>query len=162
MALVLKPKGIEGIFPWDKEAIEEAMSVDAENELKAPQDGGSASKDPRREIEIRDSPLFPSVSNSLIRDSQVVETCHGEGAHKEEDFFRDLFSGVEDVTGSGDLKILRKRLSEVSSSSIPTDQFLARSVYPERKQNIMITVLEDARVLGALIGVANYLRGLVT
>nr|XP_016457047.1 PREDICTED: axoneme-associated protein mst101(3)-like [Nicotiana tabacum] len=48
----------------------------------------------------------------MIRGAQAVETCHGEGAHGEEDPFRGYFIGVEDVTGPSDLETLKKSSSE--------------------------------------------------
>nr|XP_016443136.1 PREDICTED: histone deacetylase 18-like [Nicotiana tabacum] len=126
-AQVPEPKGNEGVFPQCKEAIEEVMDAGAEKELKSPQDGGT------------------------------VETCHKEVAHGEEDLFRGFFAGIENVTGSSDLKVPRKSLGEASSSSKLTDQFPTPSVDPGRKRTMVITVPEYARVLGAPVWVSSYL-----
>lgn len=151
-AQVPEPKGIEGMFPRGKESIEEAIGTGAENELEAPQDRGSTSRDPRGAIKIRDSSLFPSIYDSLIRDTQAMETLHGEGTHREEDLFRSLFARIEDVTGLGDLEVLKESSGDASSSFKLTDQFLAPSIYRWHKRTIVVSVLEDVCILGAPVG----------
>ncbi|XP_070049633.1 uncharacterized protein [Nicotiana tomentosiformis] len=54
----------------------------------------------------------------MIRDAQAVETCHGQGAHGEEDPFCGYFVGVEDVTGLSDLEAPKKSSGEVEVSCL--------------------------------------------
>lgn len=89
----------------------------------------------------------------MIRDTQAAKTCHGEGAHGEEDIFLCYFSDVEDFTGLGDLDVPRKSSNEASSSYILTNQFLDPSVDPDRKQPLMISIPEDTQVFSSLVGV---------
>ncbi|XP_009616812.1 uncharacterized protein [Nicotiana tomentosiformis] len=112
---VPEPRGTEDVLPRGKEIVEEAVDAGVRTELEAPQDGGDAQKDLLGAIEIRDSPSFPSFSQSMIHNAQAVETCHGEGAHGEEDPFHGYFIGVEDVTGLSDLEALKKSSSEVGA-----------------------------------------------
>nr|XP_009776062.1 PREDICTED: uncharacterized protein LOC104225878 [Nicotiana sylvestris] len=74
--------------------------------------------------------------------------------------------GVTDVTGLGDLPVPRKVQSSgvTRSSSSPklVDQFLAPSVNPDCRWLITFFVLEDARIFSVPVGVASYLRCLVT
>uniref|UniRef100_A0A1S3ZAU6 Myosin heavy chain, embryonic smooth muscle isoform-like n=1 Tax=Nicotiana tabacum TaxID=4097 RepID=A0A1S3ZAU6_TOBAC len=76
------------------------------------------------------------------------------------------FTTTEDVTGLGDLDVPKN--SPSSGASGPTSSpkliiwFPSTSVDPDRKRSIIISILEDARVLFAPIGVASYLRCLVT
>nr|XP_016445726.1 PREDICTED: uncharacterized protein LOC107770911 [Nicotiana tabacum] len=105
----------EDVLPRGKETVEEAADVGVQTEHEAPQDGGGAQKDLLGEINIGDSPSFPSFSQSMIRDAQAVETCHGEGAHREEVPFRGYFIGVEHVIGPSDLEAPKKSSSEVGA-----------------------------------------------
>lgn len=107
-AQVPEPKGTKDILPRGKKAIEDATDTGAEAELKIPHNGDSASKDPLERVEIGDSSLFPSISNSMIHDAQDAEAYHGGEARGEEDLFRSLFAGVEDVSGLSDLEVLKK------------------------------------------------------
>ncbi|XP_070045749.1 interactor of constitutive active ROPs 4-like [Nicotiana tomentosiformis] len=70
------------------------------------------------------------------------------------------------ITGLGDLEILRKspslRASRPSSSPKLFNRFPAPSVDLGRKRSITISLSEDAQVISALVGVARYLRYLVT
>ncbi|XP_070046749.1 COP1-interactive protein 1-like [Nicotiana tomentosiformis] len=159
---VPKLRGTEDLLSRGEETIEEAVDGGAKIGLEAPQDGGGAPKDPLGAIEIGDSPLFPSFSELMIRDSQAVETCHGKGAHGEEDPFCGYFVGVEDVTGLNDLEAPKKSSGEACLSFKLTNQFSASSANPGRKQTIVISILENARVLAAPVGDAIYLRSLVT
>lgn len=49
-----------------------------------------------------------------------------------------------------------------SSSPRLVDRFPAPSADPDRKWSIIISILEEARVLSTLVGVASYLQCLVT
>nr|XP_033517576.1 uncharacterized protein LOC117281839 [Nicotiana tomentosiformis] len=98
----------------------------------------------------------------MIRDARAAETCHGEGAHGEEDLFRGYFADVEDVTGLGDLDVPRKNSNDASSSYTLTNQFPAPSVDPDRKRTLIISIPEDTQVFSAPVGVASYLQCLVT
>lgn len=66
LAQVPDPKGTKDVLPRGKESTKEATDTDIEAELKIPQDGGSASKDPLGVIEVGDSSLFPSISSSMM------------------------------------------------------------------------------------------------
>nr|XP_033513488.1 uncharacterized protein LOC117278161 isoform X1 [Nicotiana tomentosiformis] len=161
-AQVPEPRRIEDALSRGKKTIEEMVDASIETGLEAPQDGGGAPKDPLGSIEIGDSPSFPSFSESMICDAQVVETCHGEGALGEKDTFSGYFVGVEGVTGLRDLEVPKKSLGKALSSFKLTNKFSGPSADPGCKRSIVITVPEDARVLAAPIGVASYLRCLVT
>lgn len=91
-----------------------------------------------------------------------METFRDEGVHGEEDPFRSYFVGVEDACGMVGLVVPMKSSSEASLSLRLTNQFPSSSVDHGCKRSIIISVLEDARVLSALVGVANYLRRFVT
>ncbi|XP_009805072.1 uncharacterized protein [Nicotiana sylvestris] len=92
----------------------------------------------------------------------AMETFRDEGVHGEEDPFRSYFVGVEDACGMVGLVVPMKSSSEASLSLRLTNQFPSSSVDHGCKRSIIISVLEDARVLSALVGVANYLRRFVT
>ncbi|XP_070056532.1 uncharacterized protein [Nicotiana tomentosiformis] len=117
-AQVPEPSGTEDIFPRGEETIEAVVNVDAKIGLEARREGGGAPKNLLGVTEIGDSLLFPSFSQSMICDAQAVETCHGEGAYREEDPFRGYFVGVEDVTGVSDLEASKKSSGEVGVSCL--------------------------------------------
>nr|XP_016433049.1 PREDICTED: uncharacterized protein LOC107759586 [Nicotiana tabacum] len=129
LAQVPEPRGTEDTLPRGEESIEEAMDADTETGLEARREGGSTLKNLLGVIEIGDSPSFPSFSQWMIRDAQDVETCHGEGAHEEEDPFRGCFVGVEDVTGLSDLVAPKKSSGEAGVSCLfnETQQALNRA-----------------------------------
>ncbi|XP_070051318.1 uncharacterized protein [Nicotiana tomentosiformis] len=83
--------------------------------LEAPQDGENALSDSLGAIEIGGSPLLPSFSEEMIREARALKTLSIEGGHGREDLFRDYFTGVEEVTGLGDLEVSRKDSSEALS-----------------------------------------------
>jgi len=82
----------ENILPRGKETVKEAADAGVRTELEAPQDGGGAQKDLLGAIKIGDSPSFPSFSQSMIRDAQALETCHGGGSPWRRGFFSWLFN----------------------------------------------------------------------
>lgn len=73
---------------------------------------------------------------------------------------------MEDSTGLGDLEVPKKSSTSEAggpnSSSRLVNRFLTPIADPSRKRSIIITVPEDARVISAPVGVASYLRYLVT
>ena len=75
-------------------------------------------------------------------------------------------TATEDVTGLGDLEVPRKSSSSEAGGSNSSlrlvNRFPTPSADPGRKRSIIITVLEDARVLSTPVGIASYLRCLVT
>ncbi|XP_070057841.1 MAR-binding filament-like protein 1-1 [Nicotiana tomentosiformis] len=64
-------------------------------EVNAPSDSLEAAT-------IEDSPLFPAFSAGVIREAQALGALNLDRPHDEEDPFRDLFTGIEDVAGAGD------------------------------------------------------------
>ncbi|XP_070040606.1 uncharacterized protein [Nicotiana tomentosiformis] len=64
-------------------------------EVNAPSDSLEAAA-------IEDSPLFPTFSAGVIREAQALGALNLDRPHDEEDPFRDLFTGIEDVAGAGD------------------------------------------------------------
>jgi len=67
---------------------------------------------------IEDSPTFPAFSAGVIREAQALGALDLGRPHDEEDPFRDLFTGIEDVAGAGDesdlFHGLRQALNQVS------------------------------------------------
>ncbi|XP_070056192.1 structural maintenance of chromosomes protein 1-like [Nicotiana tomentosiformis] len=51
---------------------------------------------------IEDSPTFPAFTVGVIREAQALGALDLDRPHDEEDPFRDLFTGIEDVAGAGD------------------------------------------------------------
>lgn len=134
---------VEDASPRGGEATEEAVKAGVETKLEAPGNEDDASKYPLGAIVIGDYSSFPPVSDSMIRDTQAADTSHGEGAYEDEDFFRGYFAHVEDITGLGDLDVLRKSSNEASSSYTLTNQFPPPSVYPDSKKPLIISIPED-------------------
>ncbi|XP_070056322.1 WEB family protein At5g55860-like [Nicotiana tomentosiformis] len=83
--------------------------------LEAPRDGENSLSDSLGAIEIGGSPLFPSFSEEMIREARALKTLFIKGGHGREDPFREYFTGVEDITGLGDLEVSRKDSGEASS-----------------------------------------------
>ncbi|XP_070051418.1 uncharacterized protein [Nicotiana tomentosiformis] len=107
----------------------------------------------------------------MINEAHALKGYLGEWAQGVANSFHNFFDGLdstasEDVTSLGDLPVPRKILSPRAggSSSSPklVNQFPAPSVVPTRRQAIYMSIPEDARVLFALVGIASYLRYLVT
>ncbi|XP_070035075.1 uncharacterized protein [Nicotiana tomentosiformis] len=59
----------------------------------------SAPSDSLEVVAIENSPLFPAFSAGVIREAQALGPLNLDRPHDEEDPFRDLFSGIEDVAG---------------------------------------------------------------
>nr|XP_033507980.1 uncharacterized protein LOC117273022 [Nicotiana tomentosiformis] len=112
----------------------------------------------QRELKLLCLNLMKSLSQKELKTLHLEM----EGVHGVENSFRGYFVGVEDVTSLGDLDVPRKNSSEASSSFKLTNQFSAPSVDPGRKRSIIISIPKDARVLYPHVGVASYLRFLVT
>lgn len=135
--------------PRGRRDTEEAIDAGTETRLEAPQNEDDALYGPLGAIEIGDSSSFPLVSDSIIRDDQDVETCHGEDVHEVEYLFGSYFVKVEDVTDLGDLDVPRKSSNDASLSFKLTNQFSVPSVDPEHKQPLIISISEDSQVFSA-------------
>ncbi|XP_070037087.1 uncharacterized protein [Nicotiana tomentosiformis] len=107
----------------------------------------------------------------MINEAQTLKGNLGEGAQGAADSFHNFFNGLnsiasEDVIGLGDLPVPKKILSPGvgGSSSSPklVNQFPAPSVDPTQRRAIYMSIPEDARILSTPVGIASYLRCLVT
>ncbi|XP_070051701.1 KNR4/SMI1 homolog [Nicotiana tomentosiformis] len=65
------------------------------------------------ETAIEDSPIFPTFSAGVIREAQDLGTLDLDMPHDGEDPFNDLFTGIEDVSGTSDESDLFHRAAEV-------------------------------------------------
>nr|XP_033516761.1 uncharacterized protein LOC117281067 [Nicotiana tomentosiformis] len=106
----------------------------------------------------------------MLVEAQARKEKSNEGSHGVDDPLRSFFDSVdssvlEDFFGVGDLGSVEKGsvfTSRRNSSPNLVNQFPAPSADPDRKRSIIITVLEDDRVISALVGVASHLRCQVT
>ncbi|XP_070050338.1 uncharacterized protein [Nicotiana tomentosiformis] len=63
---------------------------------------GNAPSESLRVAAIEDSSTFPAFSAGVIREAQALGALDLDRPHDEEDPFRDLFTGIEDVAGADD------------------------------------------------------------
>nr|XP_033515256.1 uncharacterized protein LOC117279765 [Nicotiana tomentosiformis] len=126
---------------------------------------------PKEALGVIDLSGSPSFTTSMINEAQALKGNLGEGAqgvvYSFHSFFDDLESiSSEDVTGLGDLPVPKVTMSPEtggpSSSPRLVNQFPAPSVDPTRRQAIYMSIPEDARVLSTPVGIASYVRCLVT
>nr|XP_033511461.1 uncharacterized protein LOC117276225 [Nicotiana tomentosiformis] len=111
----------------------------------------------------------PSFTDSMINEAQALKGKLGEGAQGAADPFNNFFDGLdstasEGATGLGDLSVQVLSSDATGSSSSPklVDRFPAPSVNPDRRRSITFSVPEDAQVFSTPVGIASYLRCLVT
>ncbi|XP_070044664.1 uncharacterized protein [Nicotiana tomentosiformis] len=74
----------------------------SERALKSLRTEENAPSDSFGAAAIEDSPTFPAFSAGVIREAQALGPLDLDRPHDEEDPFRDLFTGIEDVAGTGD------------------------------------------------------------
>nr|XP_033510821.1 uncharacterized protein LOC117275625 [Nicotiana tomentosiformis] len=106
----------------------------------------------------------------MIREANMLESRSYEGIQGMTDihgFLDGLKSAAsKDIIGFSGLPIPRKSSWSgiVGSTSSPklVDRFPAQSVNPDRRRKIVLSFPEDARVFSPLVGIASYLRSLVT
>ncbi|XP_070031104.1 uncharacterized protein [Nicotiana tomentosiformis] len=156
-----EPKRGEAGLPQVREA-------DKETVAEASRDMGNTPKKAHGVIDITESPSF---TESMYNGALTVTERLNKEAHGADDPFRGFFVGMdstatEDVTGLGDLEVQKKNPSSGTSgpSASPKliNRFPAPSVDPDRKRSIVISIPEDVRVLSTPVGMASYLRCLVT
>ncbi|XP_070037297.1 uncharacterized protein [Nicotiana tomentosiformis] len=111
-----------------------------------------------------------SNTDSMLDEAQAGKEKSSEGAQGADDPLHFFFNGVDmsnldDFTDLDDFELSKKDVPSESRgptlSPILVNQFPALSVDPGHKRSIILTVLEDARVLSAPVGVASYLQCLV-
>nr|XP_033510044.1 uncharacterized protein LOC104088775 [Nicotiana tomentosiformis] len=106
----------------------------------------------------------------MIREANMLESRSFEGIQGSTDihgFLDELEStDSEDIIGFIGLTVPKKASwsGTSESSSIPklADRFPVPSANPDRRRKIVLSVLEDARVFSPPVGIASYLRSLVT
>nr|XP_033509992.1 uncharacterized protein LOC117274747 [Nicotiana tomentosiformis] len=107
----------------------------------------------------------------MLEEAQAGKEKSSEGAQGAEDLLHSFLEGMdtstlEDVFGLGHLEIPKKDVpmgtDGPSTSPRLVRQFPALNADPERKRTVVIIVSKDARVLSAPVGVASYLRCLLT
>ncbi|XP_070054315.1 uncharacterized protein [Nicotiana tomentosiformis] len=156
-----EPERVETIFLRAREVEKEIVT------------GTSRSEDnvPKEALGVIDLSGSPSFTDSMINEAQTLNGNLSKGVQGAADSFHNFLDGLdstvsEDVTGLGDLPLPKKIPSPGTSGSSSSpkylNQFLAPSVDPTRRRAIFMSILQDARVLYAPVGISSYLWCLVT
>nr|XP_033508878.1 uncharacterized protein LOC117273796 isoform X1 [Nicotiana tomentosiformis] len=124
----------------------------------------------RDELGIVDISGYPQILDAMIREASMMEGRSNEGIQEPTDihgFLDGLESAAsEEVIGFGGLPIPKKTSwsGSTMSSLVPklVDQFPAPSIDPDRRWKVVLSIPEDTRIFSPPVGIASYLRSLVT